>query len=209
MMKGFKEYLDKFSGSSGSGDYPPKLQKQKLLWLAGIIALGIVLLLIGSNNKQTQAPQPKTEIKDRAEPQFHSRSVMNQEEEILAGNLKKILIQIEGAGQLDVTVRLATSRHDRYAVNTTSSRKTTEEKDQIGGARLINENNDSGQLVLIRNGQEENPIVEEARSAQVAGVLVVAQGAKTPEIKARLFKAVQVALGIEPQKILVLPKSDP
>jgi len=209
MLKGFKEYLDKFSGGGGSGDYPPKLQKQKLLWLAGIIVLGIVLLLIGSNDKQAQTPQPETEIKDLAEPQFHSRSVMDQEEKILAGNLKKILTQIEGAGQLDVTIRLATSRYDRYAVNTTSSRKTTEEKDQVGGTRLINENNDSGQLVLIRSGQEETPVVEEARSAQVAGVLVVAQGAKSPEIKARLFKAVQVALGIEPQKILVLPKSDP
>lgn len=208
-MKGFKEYFDKFSGGGDGDNYPPKLQKQKLLWLAGIITLGIILLLVGSNDRQAQAPQAETEIRDRVEPQFNSRSVMDQEEKILAGNLKKILTQIEGAGQLDVTVRLATSRHDRYAVNTTSSRKTTEEKDQAGGARLISENNDSGQLVLIRSGQQETPVVEEARSAQVAGVLVVAQGAKNPEIKARLFKAVQVALGIEPQKILVLPKSDP
>ncbi|HAU31614.1 MAG TPA: hypothetical protein DCW46_04990, partial [Desulfotomaculum sp.] len=96
---------------------------------------------------------------------------------------------------------------DQYAVNTNSSKKTTEEKDQVGGARSITEYTDSGQLVFTRNGQEETPVVEQTESSRVAGVLVVAQGAKDPEIKARLFEAVQVALGIEPQKVLVLPKS--
>jgi len=102
---------------------------------------------------------------------------------------------------------LASSEHDKYAIDTNSSKKTTEEKDQVGGVRSTTEYTDSGQLVFIRNGQDEKPVVEQTGSSEVAGVLVVAQGAKDPEIKARLFEAVQVALGIEPQKVLVLPKS--
>lgn len=208
LIQRLKDFLINILNNSGDGNYPPKLQKQKLLWLAGIIALGIILLIAGSYGSQERNQQPKTQIREETESIISNLSMMDQEEKNLAGNLKKILTQIEGAGQLDVTIRLATSRQDLYAVNTTSGRKTTEEKDQVGGTRLTTENTDSGQLVLVRNGQEEAPVVEEARCAQIAGVLVVAQGAKDPEIKGRLFKAVQVALGIEPQKVLILPRSE-
>jgi len=34
----------------------------------------------------------------------------------------------------------------------------------------------------------------------------VAEGARNPEIKAELFRATRVALGVEPHRILVLPK---
>jgi len=168
--------------------------------------MGLALIIIGNSSKpasnlvQKQAAGEPVEVQ-----QLNNHSAMLQEEEILAGRLKKMLSQLSGAGQVDVNVRLEASMRDRYAVNTTSSRKTTEEKDQAGGTRLTNENNDNGQLVLVRTGQGENPVVEEEQASRIAGVLVVAQGAKDPVVKARLFKAVQVALGIEPQKILVLP----
>ncbi|HPU36274.1 MAG TPA: hypothetical protein PLA91_05715, partial [Bacillota bacterium] len=51
---------------------------------------------------------------------------------------------------------------------------------------------------------EERPVVEREVAPQVAGVLVVAEGAGDSRIKARLFEATRVALGVDPQKILVL-----
>lgn len=206
-MTGFKEYLNNIFGTVKSGDYPPKLQRQKIIWLTLIIAFAILLLIIGNTGKSGKTPGGTTENTDQQILQTDNHSVMYREEKTLAVKLKNILKEIEGVGELDVTVRLASSEHDQYAVNTSSSKKTTEEKDQVGGARSITEYTDSGQLVFTRNGQEETPVVEQTGSSKVAGVLVVAQGAKDPEIKAQLFEAVQVALGIEPQKVLVLPKS--
>jgi stage III sporulation protein AG len=104
-----------------------------------------------------------------------------------------------------VTVKLAASTREDYAINTTAGSKTTQEKDQGGGTRVTTENTDTNQLVLIREGAGENPVVEQEQAAKVAGVLVVADGAGNPEVKANLFQAVRVSLGVEPQKIVILP----
>ena len=90
-------------------------------------------------------------------------------------------------------------------MNTTTGKKTTQERDQTGGTRLTTEDSGSDQLVMNRseNG-EERPVVEREVAPQVAGVLVVAEGAGDSRIKARLFEATRVALGVDPQKILVL-----
>ena len=199
-----KEIWKKGAGSGGNDDYPPKQQRQKMIWLAGAILLGVAFILIGNSGKSGPGNQPKTAI-ETGEQKAGFSSIMTQEEEILAGRLKNLLSQVKGAGAVDVSVRLATSRRDKYAVNTTTGRKTTEEKDQAGGTRLITENTGNEQLVLLRDGQREAPVVEEEQAARIAGVLVVAEGAKDPAIKAHLFQAVQVALGVEPQKILILP----
>jgi stage III sporulation protein AG len=199
-----KDLLKKITGARENDDYPPKQQRQKIIWLVGAIVLGITLLFIGNSNRPAQSIQDKT-TGETGDQRPGIRSAMAQEEEILADRLKKMLGQVEGAGKVEVIVRLASSKRDRYALNTNSGRKTTEEKDQAGGARLITENTGNEQLVLLRNGQKETPVVEEEQAARVAGILVVAEGARDPGIKAHLFQAAQIALGVEPHKILVLP----
>jgi stage III sporulation protein AG len=91
-------------------------------------------------------------------------------------------------------------------VNTTTGKKTIQERDQSGGTRQTTEDSGSGQLVMNRNGAGgEQPVVERELAPQVAGVLVVAEGAGDSRVRAKLFEATRVAMGIEPQKIVVLP----
>ncbi|MDD4237840.1 MAG: hypothetical protein PHT62_04720, partial [Desulfotomaculaceae bacterium] len=117
-----------------------------------------------------------------------------------------MLRQVEGAGQVEASVRLSGSTREEYAVNTTTGKKTTQERDQTGGTRLTTEDNSSSQLVMNRSGTGgEQPVVEREAAPQVAGVLVVAEGAGEARVKAKLFEATRVALGIEPHKIMVLP----
>ncbi|GAB6274723.1 MAG: hypothetical protein STSR0004_15880 [Peptococcaceae bacterium] len=201
-MLNFRDYLESYF-KKGKENYPPKLQKKQMWGLACLIILGIILILSGqgkSTSKNTSSPDPK----ERAVSSY--RSVMAQEEETMARALEQMLSQVAGAGKVKATVRLAGSTRQEYAVNTTSSRKTTEEKDQGGGNRLTTENTDQGQVVLIHSGQEEKPVVEKEQAALVEGVLVVAEGAGEPYVKASLFQATRVALGAAPQKIIILPK---
>jgi stage III sporulation protein AG len=107
---------------------------------------------------------------------------------------------------VQASVRLSGSAREEYAINTTTGKKTTQERDQTGGTRLTTEDTSSGQLVMNRSGTGgEQPVVERAAAPQVAGVLVVAEGASEARVKAKLFEATRVALGIEPQNIMVLP----
>ncbi len=189
-------------------------EKEKIRWLATAFAVlvGLFFLIGGSpfdTSEKPADPLPVTphdgneQVKDiqTAQPSIA------EEERYLAEKLKAMLEQVEGAGKVEVTVRLQSSSRAEYAINTTSNTKTTQEKDQAGGTRVLTEDNDSDQLVLIQSKDgTEIPVLQQETAPKVSGVLVVAEGAAKPETKAKLFRAVQVGLGVEAQKILILPR---
>jgi stage III sporulation protein AG len=199
-----KDLSQFFNGRSEKNNYPPKQQRQKIIYLAIMVAAGVFLILLGNGSRPSQ-PKMSQAVGEEKEKIRISGSAMAQEEEALAERLKKMLSRVEGAGRVDVTVRLASSKQDRFALNTTTGRKTTEEKDQTGGTRVTTENTSNEQIVLLREAQREVPVLEVERASQIAGVLIVAEGAKDPVTKANLFRAAQVALGVDPQRIFVLP----
>ncbi|PKM81294.1 MAG: hypothetical protein CVU89_09780 [Firmicutes bacterium HGW-Firmicutes-14] len=129
-------------------------------------------------------------------------------ENLLAERLEKALVQISGAGKLEVTVNLASTLEKDCAVNTVTNKKTTEEHDQKGGNRTITELNENGQMVLIREsqGSTEQPVVVREVKPEVKGVIVVAEGAHDPAVKADLMNAVQVYLDVPLYKVIVLPR---
>jgi len=198
-----------FLGLSGGekGGVSSKEQSKRNLWLVGLAALGVILLVMsgvgGSNSVDKTLPSQESSALQGHEQVLRA---MSTEEDQLSGKLCEMLKQVEGAGKVEVSVRLSSTTRSEYAVNTTSGKKTTQEKDQSGGTRLTTEDSGSGQLVMNRNGSGgEQPVVEREVAPQVAGVLVVAEGAGDARVKVKLFEATRVALGIEPHKILVLP----
>ncbi|MEG6615895.1 hypothetical protein V6C27_05565 [Peptococcaceae bacterium 1198_IL3148] len=191
-----------------------KLKKTETLILLFAFIVGFVLLIGGSplDMMENEPPEPvKAGPQDSQDKEINttiSQPNMMAEEKYLADKLQQMLAMVEGAGDVQVTVRLASSSRSEYAINTSTGTKTTEEKDQAGGTRVQTEGNDTGQLVLIKdNDGKEIPVLQQETAPNVSGVLVVATGASDPAIKTELFRAVRVALGVEPQKILVLPKS--
>ena len=197
-----------FFGLGGQKGVPFKEQGRRNLWLAGLAALGVFMLvfsgLVGGRNtarQQTSLPETSAPL-----TKSQAKGGMSAEEENLGRKLCEMLKQVEGAGGVEVSVRLSSSTRSEYAVNTTTGKKTTQERDQSGGTRLITEDTGNDQLVMNRNGSGgEQPVVERELAPQVAGVLIVADGAGDSRVRAKLFEATRVALGIEPQKIIVLP----
>lgn len=185
--------------------------KSKKFWLMlFLLALGIMLMLVGScesNNVYSGTENtPGNQVADEvADLTVSNNSLMDRQERALADELRKGLEYITG-GQVEVQVQLATSTHYDYAINTTTGQQITEETDQDGGSRQITDNNDSRDFVIKMGNQGlEEPVLEKEVAPEVTGVLVVAEGAEIPEVKNSLFQAVQVALGAEPQNIIVLP----
>lgn len=204
-----RKVLDFFGfGGQGKNGFPPKEQGRRNLWLAGLAVLGVIMLVFsGVGGGKSGAKQSSRQEMSAPPAREQVKSGMSSEEEHLSKKLCEMLRQVEGAGKVEVSVRLSGSTRAEYAVNTTTGKKTTQERDQSGGTRLTTEDTGSGQLVMNRNGTGgEQPVVEREISPQVAGVLVVAEGAGDARVRAKLFEATRVALGIEPQKILVLPR---
>lgn len=205
-MSGPGNWLNRLSGDAGGGG-PQKIAKKRMWWLAGAVILGFGLIVLGSGGSQSAPPlnEKRPEAAEIATEKAAQKTMMAAEEEALAQRLQDMLERIEGSGSVRVTVRLAASAREAYAINTTAGRKTTVEKDQGGGTRTISENSDSSHLVIARNGKGDAPVVEMETASRVAGVLVVAGGAGDPRVKERLFEAVRVALNVEPHRIVVLP----
>lgn len=200
---------DWFNRLRESNSGTPIKDSMKRIWiLVGAVFLGISLILLGNSGDQPP-PQQEKSIIDTRETDSQKvnvrKSLMATEEDTLAAKLEVMLEKIEGSGDVRVTVRLATSAKEAYAVNTTTGSKTTVEKDQGGGTRTINENSGTNQLVLTKDDKGEIPVVEMESASKVAGVLVVAAGARNPMVKERIFEAVRVALNVEPHRILVMP----
>ncbi|MCL2336920.1 MAG: hypothetical protein FWC60_05825 [Firmicutes bacterium] len=186
---------------------------QKKIWfLAGAALLGIVLMLwggSGAGGRKIETGKPPAEaiaLSSQASTSFPAAGViMTAEEKTIAAGLQQMLEQVAGAGKVEVTVRLATSTHSDFAVNSDTSVKTTVEEDQNGGTRKITENTGASTVVVTGEGQGQGaPVISREIAPEVAGVLVVAEGAGEPLVKAELFRAVQVGLGVQPQKIMVL-----
>ena len=182
-MSFWQKMIDKFQNQpNGSG---PKLSRKKIWCLVGLVVIGILLVVMGSSGNQQEAKKESASALNNPEASLNLKadSMMSREEKDIATTLQDMLSGIEGAGRVKVTVKLASSSKEEYAINTTTSNKTTEEKDQGGGTRTIQEDTDSNQMVVMRGNAGEEPVVKQEQAAEVAGVLVVAEGAKYPQVK--------------------------
>jgi len=196
----FADFFKRLVGEKGTPRY---------LWLLSLGAVGVALLLLGEFFPWPQKPVPpgNTPADQVVKGVAENRSRLEREESYLATQMERMLSQIEGAGAVDVVVKLEGSAKVEYASNTNTGSRVTEEKESGAVQRVTTENDANDQLVVVRAEQGfETPVVEREVSPRVVGVLVVAEGAADPYIKAKIFYAVQVALGVEPQKVLVLPK---
>jgi len=217
----FSGILKELTGQKMEKNNSFKCNKDRKQWFKLLLALGILgvaLIVFGSvggarnfeagNDGSTGNLRENTDqnILEQKQNFNGANLAMVEEERYLAKRLANMLAKINGAGNVSVAVRLESSTKSKYAVNKNTNHRTTQEKDQAGGTRVITEGTEDGQVVLVQGGNGyQTPLVELESAAEVAGVLVVAEGAYDVNVKAELFKAVQVALGIEPQKIMVVP----
>lgn len=125
-------------------------------------------------------------------------------EKDLADELSRILNQVAGAGEVAVTVTLAAGPEQNYAQNSTMVNSNIEERDTNGGTRSTTETNEKTEVVFSQKGGEA--LVIQEIGPQIKGVLVVAEGAQKPAIKAQLSEAVQTILNLPAHRVMVLAK---
>ncbi|NSW81874.1 MAG: hypothetical protein HPY90_01170 [Syntrophothermus sp.] len=178
----------------GSGN---KIQTYlKSRWaLACLAVLGIILLMwpVSSSRQGTTKPEQSALSSGKG------TSVKADMERELAG----ILSQIEGAGQVEVSLTLVSEGVNSYAVNTKEQKTSSEETDKDGGVRKTTDTNTSQDLVVMGS---QSPLLVEKKAPQVKGVLVVADGAANPAVKEQITRAVETLLDLPATRVLVLPR---
>lgn len=164
--------------------------KNKLLiWILG--SLGVLLLILPSLLPSREAPPPTAVI-----------SQDNYQEQ-LQRELESILSGIQGVGKVRVMLTLEDQQQVVYARNVQESHRDTIEEDNAGGVREQVEYDYSGQLVIVRSSNLEEPVVERIIKPRVRGVLVVSTNADNPWLRESLTQAVQSVLDVPAFRVTI------
>lgn len=124
-------------------------------------------------------------------------------EKELEGKLQANLQQMEGVGKVQVSVSFSTGLKNEYAHNQNVTRRTSKETDKTGGTRETTEVTENNQVVMP-NGSSQPVMVMEDRP-EVAGILIIAEGASDAKVREGIHTAVRTLLNIPANKVTVVP----
>ncbi|PYZ98582.1 stage III sporulation protein AG [Alteribacter lacisalsi] len=167
----------------------------------------VLLPAAGVDESGTSEPEPE------AEPVFKSGNsdgplTMGEYESIYESQLKKALEQMIGVSDVTVVVNLAETEKQVYQTNVNSKEQLTDETDREGGKRQVHDTTKDEQVVIIRSGDKEEPLLQRVEKPDVRGVLVVAKGVDNIQIKTSVVEAVSRVLDVPTHRVSVMPKKN-
>jgi stage III sporulation protein AG len=204
-----KNQLSKKDPNTGksSGKYP---------YIVILVLFGIAIMLIsnlfskepGTSGKIAAFNQSETQEDEPAFGQKKStgNSMISEYEDIYEDQLKEALEGILGVGNVTVLVNVDATEKKVLEKNTVTQSQTTDETDREGGKRGVEDLSKEEQLVIVRKGENETPIVVETKKPEIRGVLVVAKGADNVQVKKWIIEAVTRSLDVPSHRVAVMPK---
>lgn len=189
--------MDKFKKNINNGGY------KKLIYnFLAIIILCIVALIVWD----TFSPnflKDTSNIEINKKEEDKGSDSQNNYQESTEIQLKNILKEIKGVGEVEVMVTYESSTEVVPASNVTKSNELTEEKDAQGGTRSTNHENMTQNVVT---SQSNKPMVIKEIKPQIRGVVIVAQGAGDIQVKTELIEAARTIFQIPAYRVMVYEK---
>ncbi|MGG3470926.1 stage III sporulation protein AG [Neobacillus pocheonensis] len=211
--KGPLTWLKKWLKLEDKSDKKPGKYQYMLL----VLCIGAAFMLVGnivfkpSSNASNVPAATNNKSESSDVPAFGlNKSTGNKAiaeyEEKYENQLKKALQEMLGVDDVTVVVNIDSTDKKILEKNNVSKTQTTDETDREGGQRKVQETSSDEQLVIIRNGEKEVPVVVETKKPDIRGVLVVAKGAGNIEVKKWIVEAVTRVLGVPSHRVAVMPK---
>ncbi|SES82859.1 stage III sporulation protein AG [Oceanobacillus limi] len=190
-------------------------KKTSYLIIIGLVSL--LLLLVGnifSTSSQEDTPKQNIEMQleqqsksTESEVETSTTSDIDELEQSYKSDLEPLLEQISGVSDVEVMVNLDSTNVKVYEKNLIIGQQHTDENDQNGGTRQIEENTEEAQVVSIRQGDREEPLLVQTKRPEVRGVLVVANGVDHASVKQWVVEAVSRVLDVPTHRVSVMPKN--
>ncbi|MFC4404246.1 stage III sporulation protein AG [Gracilibacillus xinjiangensis] len=193
----------------------------KLHYIALIGLVGTFLLLVSnmfqsdsSNEEPNQSPLDGELLsKSTEEEAWKQKEVTDATskieglEEAYENDLNILLEKINGVSNVEVMVNLDATNEQVYQKNLIIGSQVTNETDQNGGERKIDDETREQSVVILRQGDQEVPLLVQTKKPDVRGVLVVANGVDNLEVKKWVIDAVSKVLDVPAHRISVMPKN--
>ncbi len=184
------------------------LSKLVIIFMAGVFLL-ILSLPSGSMSVKQDSTKNGTKKETTVQTvQDTAAQAMKQYAGEQEKELERLLSKVEGIGEVDVMLTIASSEEKRTLQQEDHTSSTSRESDSTGGTRNQTQGSSKTEPVLV-GGDGKEPFVVQVQSPQVEGVLVVAQGAGSGVIDSEIIAAVEALFPIEPHKIKVMKMGSP
>lgn len=171
-----------------------------LIGLVALIAVGMSFIYLG---KGSISPEQSIQSKTALTTDLTTNTKIGALEKELENKLQANILLMEGVGKVQVSVSFSTGLKNEYARNQNVTKNTSKETDKTGGTRETTQVTENNQVVMP-NGSSQPVMVMEDRP-EVAGVLIIAEGARDPKVREGIHTAVQTLLNIPSAKITVVP----
>ncbi|WP_100010698.1 stage III sporulation protein AG [Lentibacillus sediminis] len=206
-----KNLVDKFfQGKNGEGKPPSK----KTGYIVILAAVGLLLLVISNLFSEPDEPDalPPMEEEIQEEPQENiaeetsATASVEELEKSFQDELEGMLNQMQGVSEAEVMVNLGSTKVKVYEKNLIQGQQTTVENDSNGGTREVEDVTEETQVVLVRQGDKEVPLLTQTEKPEVSGVFIVAKGAEDATVEQWIVEAVSRVLDVSTHKVSVMPK---
>lgn len=189
----------------------------KYQYMILVLCIGAAFMIVGNvlfsdksaplDSKAVTTSQAETsEVEAFSLKKDSNNKTISGYEEEYEKQLKKALEEMLGVDDVMVMVNIDSTDKKVLEKNTVTKSQTTEEKDNEGGERKVQDTSTDEQLVIIREGEKEVPIVVEYQKPAIRGVLVVAKGAENIQVKKWIIEAVTRVLDVPSHRVAVMPK---
>ncbi|NRD80711.1 stage III sporulation protein AG [Bacillus sp. BRMEA1] len=177
---------------------------------AAFMVVGNVFFKSGSSTNSIQASANQntqsSDVPAFGQSKSSGNSAIAEYEGKYEDQLRKAIEEMLGVKDVTVVVNIDSTDKKILEKNTVTKEQTTEETATDGGQRKVQDTSTDQQLVIIKNGDKEVPIVVETKKPAIRGVLVVAKGAENIEVKKWIVEAVTRVLGVPSYRVAVMPK---
>ncbi|WP_426004414.1 stage III sporulation protein AG [Bacillus sp. DWP3-1] len=213
--KDWKQKLKSFLQPPEKGEGKPKLTKHHYLLLVFIIGVSFMLVsqILSPPSSKEQAAVPASKKTSSQEQEVFkpassskSKNSIEDVEQEYENQLKEILETIIGVEDVSIVVNVDATSLKVFEKNKSNKSTTTEETDKEGGVRSVTDQTKEEEIVIIKNGNEETPVVVQTKKPDIRGVLVVAQGVDNVQIKKTIIEAVTRVLDVASHRVAVAPK---
>jgi stage III sporulation protein AG len=210
-LKALQQLFMKESGDAAEpGKKPGKFHYFLIVLLFGV-AFMLISDLWGTEDQEASMVMSTESQPEEDVPAFgkgdSKDSVMKDYEDRYENQLKEALEQIAGVSDPTVVVNVESTERKVYEKNNATQTQVTKETDREGGNRSIEDKSSDEQLVIIRDGEKEVPIITETKKPKISGVLVVAKGADNIQVKKWIIESVTRALDVPSHRVAVMPKN--
>ncbi|OIJ16870.1 stage III sporulation protein AG [Anaerobacillus alkalilacustris] len=195
-----------------------KKRSSPIQYVAILLCVGLALMIFSNftktSNIQESMPvfnEQSNKISDDVAVFSNKNSsdeplTMQDYESTYEKQLREALEQVVGISDVTVMINLAETENKVFERNTSTKQQHTDETDREGGKRKVEDITKDDEVVIIRSGDREEPLVAKTEKPTIRGVLVVARGVENIQVKTWVVEAVSRVLDVPSHRVSVLPK---